>query len=82
MLSYQGALVKAVGIKLSDPQGFINPNGTILFFDIHTGSASGAQKLLDEVKARLNQLPRSLADGLGELPQISLVELELSLNSG
>ncbi|KAF7965588.1 hypothetical protein HWV62_42701 [Athelia sp. TMB] len=53
---YKSALEIAVDIELSDPQGLVDPNGSILFFDIHTGSSSGAEDLLHEVKARLKKL--------------------------
>jgi len=54
---YKAALEIAVRIKLSDPQGFMTPAGAMAFFDIHIGSASKSQELLDRVNARIAKLP-------------------------
>ncbi|KAF7970994.1 hypothetical protein HWV62_22245 [Athelia sp. TMB] len=62
---YKGSLEIALKIKLSDPQGFINPSGEMQFLDIHIGgNATGVQSLLEAVNDRLAQLALSLAEGL------------------
>ncbi|THU80310.1 hypothetical protein K435DRAFT_809974 [Dendrothele bispora CBS 962.96] len=51
LLGIQRALRIAVQLRLSDPQGFINPTtqatNSIQFIDIHYGSAVIAQQMLD-----------------------------------
>lgn len=57
--SFKAGLEIAVRIRLSDPQGFINPTSAgaaIEFMDIHIGSDSAAIQLLEKVDARIKQL--------------------------
>ena len=53
MYSIKAAFETAVRLKVTDPQGFINPNVTaagVQFIDIHYGSSAGkAQEMLDVV---------------------------------
>ncbi|THU92284.1 hypothetical protein K435DRAFT_967719 [Dendrothele bispora CBS 962.96] len=57
LLGIQRALRIAVQLRLSDPQGFINPTtqatNSIQFIDIHYGSAVIAQQMLDIVNEQL-----------------------------
>jgi len=57
--SYRQGLEIAVSIELRDPQGFIDPTiggHGIRFMDIHIGSATGSEVLLEIVEQRIAQL--------------------------
>lgn len=57
--SIESGLEIAVDVQLSDPQGFFNPGSkqnAIQFMDIHIGSSSKAQELLEKVQERIKAL--------------------------
>ncbi|KAJ4483578.1 hypothetical protein J3R30DRAFT_3698437 [Lentinula aciculospora] len=58
LLGMQRALRVAVQLRLSDPQGFVNPTtqstNSIQFIDIHYGSAVVSQQMLELVNAQIS----------------------------